>query len=85
VAEARELIAVDTSTIARLRAGARLALAGKGYCHRAGRAVRANIVTAVTSIVMIRGVRLGLVRRTCLGPNCEAAVERVRHDMPAGG
>src|SRR5262245_13304610 len=50
--EERELVALDTSTIARLRAGARLALAGKGFCHRAGRAVRANIVAAATSIVM---------------------------------
>src|SRR5438045_4143230 len=44
----RELVAIDTSTIARQRAGARLALAGKGFCHRAGRAVRANIVAAAT-------------------------------------
>src|SRR6266849_4556283 len=33
----REVNAIDSSTIARLRAGPRLALAGKGYCHRAGR------------------------------------------------
>ena len=51
----REVNAIDSSTIARLRAGARLALAGKGYCHRAGRAVRANIVAALTSVVMIKG------------------------------
>src|SRR5881409_2494441 len=38
--EERALVAIDTSTIARLRAGARVALAGKGFCHRAGRAVR---------------------------------------------
>jgi len=55
----RELVAIDTSTIARLRAGPRLALAGKGFCHRAGRAVRANIVAAATSIVLRRGVRGG--------------------------
>ena len=42
--EHREVNAIDSSTLARLRAGPRLALAGKGYCHRAGRAVRANIV-----------------------------------------
>ena len=58
-AEERELVAIDTSTIARLRAGARLALAGKGFCHRAGRAVRANIVAAATSIVMIGGCAWG--------------------------
>ena len=33
--EHREVHAIDSSTIARLRAGPRLALAGKGYCHRA--------------------------------------------------
>ena len=78
----RELVAIDTSTIARLRAGARLALAGKGFCHRAGRAVRANIVAAATSIVMIRGVRVGLVRRTRFGARCEDAVETLFHALP---
>jgi hypothetical protein len=78
----RELVAIDTSTIARLRAGARLALAGKGFCHRAGRAVRANIVAAATSIVMIRGVRVGLVRRTRFGVRCEEAVETLFHALP---
>jgi hypothetical protein len=78
----RELVAIDTSTIARLRAGARLALAGKGFCHRAGRAVRANIVAAATSIVMIRGVRVGLVRRTRFGARCEDAVETLVHAFP---
>ena len=43
----REVVAIDSSTIARLRAVKRLALAGKGYCHRAGRAVRANIVAVI--------------------------------------
>jgi hypothetical protein len=80
--EERELVALDTSTIARLRAGARLALAGKGFCHRAGRAVRANIVAAATSIVMIRGVRVGLVRRTRFGARCEDAVETLFHALP---
>jgi hypothetical protein len=63
----REILASDRSTIARWRSGARLALAGKGYCHRAGRAVRANIVAAVTRIVLIGGVRVGVVRRTRFG------------------
>ena len=35
----REVVAVDSSTIARWRATARTALLGKGYWHRAGRAV----------------------------------------------
>jgi hypothetical protein len=81
-AQERALVAIDTSTIARLRAGARLALAGKGFCHRAGRAVRANIVAAATSIVMIGGVRVGLVRRTRFGARCEEAVETLLHALP---
>jgi hypothetical protein len=80
--EQREVAAIDSSTIVRLRAGKRLALAGKGYCHRAGRAVRANIVAVVTSVVMIRGVRVGLVRRTRFGASCQEAVERVFSDLP---
>jgi hypothetical protein len=80
--EGRELVAIDTSTIVRLRAGARLALAGKGFCHRAGRAVRANIVAAATSIVMIGEVRVGIVRRTRFGARCEDAVETLFHALP---
>src|SRR5947208_1537495 len=78
----REVNAIDSSTIVRLRAGKRLALAGKGYCHRAGRAVRANIVAALTTVVMIEGVRVGLVRRTRFGASCEEAVARVFEDLP---
>jgi hypothetical protein len=80
--EGRELVAIDTSTVVRLRAGTRLALAGKGFCHRAGRAVRANIVAAATSIVMIGGVRVGIVRRTRFGARCEEAVETLFHALP---
>src|SRR5205085_4812716 len=80
--EHREVNAIDSSTIARLRAGPRLALAGKGYCHRAGRAVRANIVAALTTVVMIEGVRVGLVRRTRFGASGQAAVARVFADLP---
>src|SRR3989442_10007094 len=69
----REVNAIDSSTIARLRAGKCLALAGKGYCHRAGRAVRANIVAALTTVGMIGGARVGLVRRTRFGASCEEA------------
>ena len=78
----REVNAIDSSTIVRLRAGKRLALAGKGYCHRAGRAVRANIVAALTTVVMIQGVRVGLVRRTRFGASCEEAVARIFEDLP---
>ena len=80
--EHREVNAIDSSTIARLRAGTRLALAGKGYCHRAGRAVRANIVAALTAVVMIQGVRVGRVRRTRFGPSCQDAVARVFDALP---
>jgi hypothetical protein len=80
--EHRQVHAIDSSTIARLRAGKRLALAGKGYCHRARRAVRANIVAALTSVVMIHGVRVGLVRRTRFGASCEEAVARVFAALP---
>jgi hypothetical protein len=70
----REIIALDSSTIARLRCQVgKAALLGKGYCHRAGRAVRANIIAAAVSVVLIRGVRVGLVRRVRLGVSCEAA------------
>jgi hypothetical protein len=78
----REVNAIDSSTSARLRAGKRLALAGKGSCHRAGRAVRANIVAALTTVVMIAGVRVGLVRRTRFGASCEEAVARVFEALP---
>src|SRR2546429_4002878 len=78
----REVNAIDSSTIVRLRAGKRLALAGKGYCHRARRAVRANIVAALTTVVMIEGVRVGLVRRTRFGASCEEAVARGVAELP---
>src|SRR5919109_2886987 len=80
--EHREVHAIDSSTIARLRAGRRMALAGKGYCQRAGRAGRANIVAALTAVVMIQGVRVGLVRRTRFGTSCEEAVARVFAALP---
>ena len=55
----REVVAVDSSTIARWRATARTALLGKGSWHRAGRAVRANIVAAATRVVCWGAGRLG--------------------------
>jgi hypothetical protein len=79
----REVTAIASSTIARLRCQVgRAGLLGKGYCHRAGRAVRANIVAAAVSIVLIRGVRLGLVRRVRFGASCEAAVSKLFADLP---
>src|SRR4030095_1620578 len=68
--------------LGRARPGGRLAWAGKGDCPRAGRAVRANIVAALTSVVIIHGVRVGLVRRTRFGPSCQDAVAHVFDDLP---
>lgn len=81
----RAIDAIDSSTIARLRSGPRLALAGKGYDHRAGKAVRANIVAAVTTVVMISGTRVGLVRRARFGASCAEAVDAVLRDAPTDG
>ena len=79
----REVTALDSSTIARLRCRVgKAALLGKGYCHRAGRAVRANLVAAAVSVVLIHGVRLGLVRRVRFGASCEAAVSKLFADLP---
>lgn len=59
--EHRTVHAVDTSRVVRLRAKPTCsALVGKGYCHRAQRAVQANIVAALTTIVLIGGGRVGL-------------------------
>ena len=80
--ESRSVHAIDSSTIARLRAK-KCALLGKGYCHRAGRAVPANIVAVLTTIVVVQGVRLGLVRRTRFGTSCEEAVAKVFAELPA--
>ena len=81
--EQRTVHAVDSSTIARLRASARCALVGKGYCHRAQRAVRANIVAVLTTVVMVRGIRVGLVGRTRFGTSGEEAVAQLFADLPA--
>ena len=80
--EHREVHAIASSTLARLRAGTRLALAGKGSGHRAGRAVRANSVAAWTAVVMMHGVRGGLGRRTRFGPRGQDAVARVCEALP---
>ena len=79
--ESRIVHAIDSSTITRLRAK-KCALLGKGYCHRAARAVAANVVAALTTVVLVRGVRVGLVRRTRFGATCEEAVAKVFADLP---
>lgn len=78
----REVQAVDTSTIARFRATKRLEAAGKAYWQRAGKAVKANIVAALTSVVIIEGVKLGFVRRTRFGICCEEAIEKLFSHLP---
>jgi len=78
----RGVDAIDSSTIARLRAGEKLALAGKGYDHRAGRSVRGNIVAALTTVAMIGTTRVGLLRRVRFGATCEEAVSAIFRDAP---
>jgi len=82
--EQRTVHAIDSSTIVRLRANKRrCALLGKGYCHRAQRSVKANIVAALTTVVIVRGVRVGLVRRTRFGATCEEAVAQLFANLPS--
>lgn len=78
----REVLALDTSTIARWRADKQLGLAGKGYYYRAGRAVRANIVAALSSVVLIGGIRCGLVRRTHFAATCQQAIAQAFANLP---
>ena len=81
--EQRSMYAIDTSTVARLRANKkRCARLGKGDCHRAQRAVQANLVAALTSVVLIAGVRVGLVRRTRFGVTSQEAVAHLFADLP---
>jgi hypothetical protein len=81
--ERRTVHALDSSTVARLRANKqRSALLGKGYCQRAQRAVPANLVAALTTVVLIAGVRVGMVRRTRFGATCHEAVANVFADLP---
>ena len=81
--ERRTVHALDSSTVVRLRANPkRCALLGKGYCQRARRAVRANIVAALTTVVWISGVRVGLVRRTRFGATCQEAVAALFAALP---
>lgn len=81
----RQLLAVDSSTIARLRSKTRASgIWGKGYCHVADRAVRANLVAAAVSIVSIRGVELALLRRLCFGDSPETAIAALFEQLPVG-
>lgn len=82
--EQRTVHAIDSSTVVRLRANKqRCARLGKGYCQRVHRAVQANLVAALTSVVLIRGIRVGVVRRTRFGATCQEAVAQVFAALPA--
>jgi hypothetical protein len=81
--EQRTVHAIDSATMARLRASLRCALLGKGYCHRAQRAGKANLVAVLTTVVWVRGVRVGLVGRTRLGTSRAEAVAQIFADLPA--
>ncbi len=79
----RRLLAADCSTVARLRSKLRKSsIWGKGYCHLAGRAVKAHVVAALVSVVLIRGVRLGLLRRLRFGDSAETATESLFAALP---
>ncbi len=78
----REVLAIDSSTIARWRAKLGMELLGKGFHHRAGKAIKANIIAAVTSVVFISGVRVGLVRRVRFGESCATAVAAIFENLP---
>jgi len=87
--ERRTVPALDSSTGARWRANKkRCARLGKGYCYRAPRAGPTHSVAALTSGVLIGGVRVGVVRLTPAGrrakrpwpkslPTCQRARRRV--------
>jgi hypothetical protein len=84
--ERRTVHALDSSTVARLRANKkRCALLGKGYGHRAQRAVQANLVAALTTVVLSGGVRVGWVRRTRFGATCAEAVTQLFAALPESG
>ena len=79
----RPVHAIASSTIARWRSRKANPLLGKGYCAHAQRAVRANLGAALTSVVLLRGVRGGLVRRTRFAKSGEQAVAALFRDLPA--
>jgi hypothetical protein len=82
--EQRTVHAIDSSTVVRRRANKeRCGRLGKGYCQRAQRAVPANLIAALPTVVLIGGVRVGLVRRTRFGATCQEAVAHVFAALPA--
>ena len=78
----REVLAADTSTVARLRSQHRTSgVWGKGYSHHAGRAVTANLVAALVSVVRVRGTRVGLVRSLRFDSSSEAAISTLFEEL----
>lgn len=68
--------ALDTTTIARWRCKSeRVALLGKGYYHRAKRAVDANICAALVTVAFVGGIRVPLLRFVRFGTTEESSVE----------
>lgn len=79
----RTVPALDSSPSARGRSRTPSPGLGTGDCPRAQRAVRANLVAALTSVVLIRGVRVGLVRGTHLAKRSAHAVAALCRARPA--
>lgn len=77
----REVIALDTSVIARIRSGKKLALAAKEYCTKVGKAVKCNVVAVASKIVMIKEIRLGLVQKVKIKESAESAIEEVFEEL----
>jgi len=74
----RQLLALDTTAIARLRAESkRVGLLGKGYCHQAGKAVKAHIGGALVHVCLIRSVRVGLLRAFSIEGNEDEVLTRL--------
>lgn len=73
----REVLAVDTSTIARLRSSSKLELAAKEYWTKVGKAVKCNVVAVASKIVMIKGIRVGLSYKVKMTCSAESAIEEV--------
>jgi hypothetical protein len=70
--------ALDTTTIARWRCQSeKVKLVGKGYYHRAKRAIKANLCAALVSVAMIGGQRVPLLRAVKFGTSEESAVALV--------
>jgi hypothetical protein len=73
----REVIAVDTSTIARLRSSNKLELGAKEYWTKIGKAVKCNVVAVASKIVIIKGIRVGLSYKVKMACSAESAIEEV--------